>query len=86
MEEKKHFHINDGSDHTGHIHKNGICEHFGSSVATQSVEELDFQRGLWPAALNGDLNKILKLLESGRLINEKDKMGYSPLHYACRYS
>lgn len=51
---------------------------------TQTLTELDFERGIWSAALNGEVDKIQKYLNSGgdpRLI---DSSGYTALHYAAR--
>lgn len=61
-----------------------VCNHGFTTVATQSLEELNFQRGLWTAALNGDDSRIQMLLGRGHNPNLLDDSGYTPLHYACR--
>lgn len=63
----------------------GACNH--TSTATQSLDELEFQRGLWTAAINGDLPKIQNMLKSGTAdVNSQDDYGYTPLIYSVRYS
>ncbi|XP_030838138.1 ankyrin repeat domain-containing protein 39-like [Strongylocentrotus purpuratus] len=51
---------------------------------TQTLDELDWERGIWNAALSGDLAGVQKLLSSGCDVNTVDKSGYTALHYACR--
>lgn len=53
------------------------------SVAVQSLDELDFQKGLWPAAAEGDLDRIRHLLDRHD-VNVRDGYGYTALHYAAR--
>ncbi|KAH9489194.1 Ankyrin repeat domain-containing protein 39 [Bulinus truncatus] len=52
----------------------------------QNLEELDFERGLWPLAVSGDNvqleNKLTK--SSGYNVNSRDNYGYTALHYASR--
>jgi ankyrin repeat protein len=72
-----------------HHHKEGepcddhICNHFGNSVATQSLEELEFQRSLCNASRSGDIERVKMLLQRNDP-NMKDEAGYTPLHYAAR--
>ncbi|KAG8232647.1 hypothetical protein J437_LFUL012607 [Ladona fulva] len=64
-----------------HEHCTNSCH---SSVA-QSLDEMDFERGIWFAAQNGDLNRVKYLLEKkGVSPNVKDMSGYVALHYASR--
>ncbi|XP_054758776.2 ankyrin repeat domain-containing protein 39-like [Lytechinus pictus] len=51
---------------------------------TQTLDEMDWDRGIWSAALCGDLSRVEKLLSSGCSVNSVDKSGYTALHYACR--
>lgn len=52
---------------------------------TQSLDELDFERGIWSAALNGDLNRVKQLLNrAGTNVDQKDNYDYTALHYAAR--
>ena len=49
----------------------------------QSLSELDWDRGLWSAAKAGDLGRAQELL-GRRGVDDKDRSGYTPLHYAAR--
>lgn len=68
---------------SSHVHHEGCCTGPASSV-TQTVDELEFERGLWTAALEGDIQRVEALLRSGRDPNAKDNSGYTALHYAAR--
>ncbi|XP_046634566.1 ankyrin repeat domain-containing protein 39-like [Daphnia pulicaria] len=57
------------------------CQHTAS--ASQTLEEMDFERGPWSAALDGDLNRLSKLLQKMNA-DAVDTSGYSSLHYASR--
>lgn len=59
------------------------CAH-GSTLFDQSLSELEFERGIWQAAVDNDLNKIKSLLQKGYNINARDSSGYTALHYAAR--
>lgn len=60
------------------------CSCSGSGAA-QSLDELEFERGIWGAALEGDLNRIEKLLtRPDANINQRDNYDYTALHYAAR--
>lgn len=61
-----------------------MCSHQSSSSTTQTLEELDFDRGLWSAACDGDLKRCKELLQRGHDPSKPDKSGYTPLHYAVR--
>mmetsp|Transcript_24793 Transcript_24793/g.55971 ORF Transcript_24793/g.55971 Transcript_24793/m.55971 type:complete len:251 (-) Transcript_24793:27-779(-) len=51
----------------------------------QTLEEMDFDRGIWGAAAMGDLQRIGMLLdERGRDVNACDSFGYTALHYSAR--
>ncbi len=56
-----------------------------TNTATQKLEEVDFERGLWSAAINGDVARTGELLRKGIDPNILDASGYTPLHYASRY-
>ncbi|XP_048369247.1 ankyrin repeat domain-containing protein 39 [Sphaerodactylus townsendi] len=70
---------------TGH-HKDGCCSSHCSAVPSvhQSVEEMDFERGIWYAALNGDLAGVKKHVLKNGNVNDTDPLGYTALHYASR--
>ncbi|XP_055593795.1 ankyrin repeat domain-containing protein 39-like [Uranotaenia lowii] len=51
--------------------------------ATQSLDELEFERGIWTAAIDNDTSKLTTLIGRGHL-NDRDQSGYTALHYAAR--
>jgi ankyrin repeat protein len=52
----------------------------------QTLDELDFDRGLWGACSRGDLGRVEELLNvRKRDPNERDLSDYTPLHYAARH-
>lgn len=62
-------------------HENCSCS---NSTAVQSLDEMDFERGIWHAAQYGDLKRVEKLIKDGWDVNKKDLSGYTALHYAAR--
>lgn len=61
----------------------GNCHHVHGSAYVQTLEELDFQRGLWASAMDGDLANLRRLLDKGRDPNGVDKSGYTALVCLC---
>uniref|UniRef100_F7B236 Uncharacterized protein n=2 Tax=Ciona intestinalis TaxID=7719 RepID=F7B236_CIOIN len=61
-------------------------EHGGGGVGGifQTLEELDFDRGPWTIASNGDYPSIMKYLNKGGEPNLRDSAGYTALHYSAR--
>ena len=57
-----------------------MCSHAhqGSSSMVQSLDELEFERGLWSAACENDLKKCKELLGKGHNPSKADKSG-------CKY-
>ncbi|XP_033094796.1 ankyrin repeat domain-containing protein 39 [Trachypithecus francoisi] len=50
----------------------------------QTLEEMDFERGIWSAALNGDLDRVKHLIQKAEDPSQPDSAGYTALHYASR--
>ena len=50
-----------------------------SSTYAQSLSEMDFERGIWQAAPDGDVNRVRKLLDKGTVPNSRDGSGYTAL-------
>jgi ankyrin repeat protein len=54
------------------------------TITQQSLDEMSFERGLWPAAQLGDVRRVAELLRRRRSADELDSSGLTALHYACR--
>lgn len=63
-------------------HENQCCHTLSS--CSQTLDELEFERGIWQAAIDGDIDKIKKLLNKNVNVNVTDSAGYTALHYAAR--
>ena len=67
----------------------GPCSHVNSSEGcdcsskpsslAQSLTEMDFERGIWQAALDGDVNRVKSLLDKGGDPDVRDGSGYTAL-------
>uniref|UniRef100_A0A182PU47 Uncharacterized protein n=1 Tax=Anopheles epiroticus TaxID=199890 RepID=A0A182PU47_9DIPT len=68
------------SERSGHDHTKCSSKGVG---ATQSLSELDFDRGIWSAAMNNELDRLKMLIAKGHLY-DRDSCGYTALHYAAR--
>lgn len=65
------------------------CEHIGSahgcncasnpSTCAQSLTEMDFERGIWQAALDGNVKRVGSLLDRGGDPDARDGSGYTAL-------
>lgn len=62
------------------------CTHTCCAVSNvcQTLNELDFERGLWYAAQYGDVDRVVKLISRGFEVDSRDAGGYTALHYAAR--
>lgn len=59
--------------------------HCSSSNLYQTLDEMEFERGIWNAAQYGEVEKIKKfLIKEGIDPDLKDTAGYTALHYAAR--
>ncbi|XP_014253165.1 ankyrin repeat domain-containing protein 39-like [Cimex lectularius] len=50
----------------------------------QTLEEMDFERGLWYGAVMGDAGSVSSMLKKGHRVDETDASGYTALHYAAK--
>ena len=67
-------------DLCNHINRAGKCGCSStSSTYAQSLSEMDFERGIWQAALDGDVKRVRKLLDKGTDPNLRDGSGYTAL-------
>ncbi|XP_003746900.2 ankyrin repeat domain-containing protein 39 [Galendromus occidentalis] len=60
------------------------CLCHASTAVSQSMDEMDFEKGLWGAASDGNLARIRDLINKGKNPNDPDSYGYTALHYAAR--
>ncbi|KAJ8400957.1 hypothetical protein AAFF_G00389140 [Aldrovandia affinis] len=66
-------------------HQCTCCAHnLATPSAHQTLEEMDFDRGIWSAAVDGDLERVRSFLRKGTDPNARDRSGYTSLHYASR--
>ncbi|XP_047448359.1 ankyrin repeat domain-containing protein 39 isoform X2 [Mugil cephalus] len=56
------------------------CSHpVSSSSVYQTLNEMDFDRGIWSAAMDGDLERVKSLVQKGTDPNLRDAAGYTAL-------
>jgi len=68
-----------------HDHDTATCNCLSQPTACQSLDEMEFERGPWKAAMYGDIWKIKNMIESGTyVVDQMDSAGYTPIHYAAR--
>ncbi|XP_058390505.1 ankyrin repeat domain-containing protein 39 isoform X2 [Diceros bicornis minor] len=61
------------------------CSRAGAAAGVQqTLDEMDFERGIWSAALNGDLGRVKYLIQKAADPSQPDSAGYTALHYASR--
>uniref|UniRef100_A0A8B9YUD5 Ankyrin repeat domain 39 n=1 Tax=Bos mutus grunniens TaxID=30521 RepID=A0A8B9YUD5_BOSMU len=61
------------------------CSHPSAAPGVQqTLDEMDFERGIWSAALNGDLGRVKYLIQKAVDPSQPDSAGYTALHYASR--
>ncbi|XP_033100497.1 ankyrin repeat domain-containing protein 39-like [Anneissia japonica] len=69
--------------HTHHDDGSEECSCHDSHGVSQSLGEMDFERGIWSAALYNDYERIKKLLKNTP-VDKLDATGYTALHYSSR--
>ncbi|XP_072538515.1 ankyrin repeat domain-containing protein 39 [Salminus brasiliensis] len=58
--------------------------HRSTPSVHQTLDEMDFERGIWSAALDGDLERVRSFLKNRTDPNIRDQASYTALHYASR--
>lgn len=76
-----HHHQHHNQQHGDHRQQQCNCSK--TTTASQSLDELEFERGIWTAAIDNDESKLRALIDKGQL-HAKDNSGYTALHYAAR--
>lgn len=61
-----------------------MCDHNHSGGVSQTLDEMEFERGIWYAAQYGDIDRVRALLAAGTPVDKLDSAGYTALHYAAR--
>ena len=63
-----------------HVHSDQCCSHTPAVRSVhQTLDELDFERGIWSAALTGDEDKIKQHLKKRTDPDVTDSAGYTAL-------
>ncbi|VDN96129.1 unnamed protein product [Rodentolepis nana] len=60
------------------------CCNGGCHPLAQSLQEMEFERGIWGCAINNQKERLFRLIEQGTDVNAQDKYGFTALHYAAR--
>ena len=56
------------------------CSHTAATPSVQqNLDELDFERGVWAAAMDGEVDKVKKYLGNGGDPDAVDSAGYAAL-------
>ncbi|XP_068979164.1 ankyrin repeat domain-containing protein 39-like isoform X1 [Bombus flavifrons] len=63
---------------------NTCCSVSNNIGVSQSLMEMEFERGIWYAAQYNDLDRVKVLLKKGVSPDAEDSAGYTALHYAAR--
>ncbi|TRY67200.1 hypothetical protein TCAL_06442 [Tigriopus californicus] len=64
----------------------GCCQHVtAGSSTTQTLFEMEFERGIWMAAIENNLPKLNEMIVKDKsCVNARDSSDYTALHYAAR--
>lgn len=62
-----------------HLASCGCCQNVTAKSTVQTLQELDFERGIWSAALNGEIQRIKEYLNKDGDPNVVDSSGYYAL-------
>ncbi|EUB59692.1 Ankyrin repeat domain-containing protein 39 [Echinococcus granulosus] len=60
-----------------------VCQ-IRATPCSQTLEEMDFERGPWNCAIFGETDRLLQLLGRGVEVDSRDSFGFTPLHYAAK--
>ncbi|KAL1269354.1 hypothetical protein QQF64_031643 [Cirrhinus molitorella] len=58
--------------------------HRSTPSVYQTLEEMEFERGIWSAAMDGDVDRVRAFINKGIDSNIRDQANYTALHYASR--
>ena len=69
-----------------HIHQGTSCQCMARSAAySQNLDEMDFTRGIWSAAMNGEVDRVQNYLDKKCSPDALDSSGYTALVYYLIY-
>ena len=70
----------DTGHHGNHHHGDSCCHQSAAPKSVyQTLDEMDFERGLWSAAVDGDVERVRRFLDKDEDPNDVDKSGFAPL-------
>uniref|UniRef100_A0A1B0AUK0 Uncharacterized protein n=1 Tax=Glossina palpalis gambiensis TaxID=67801 RepID=A0A1B0AUK0_9MUSC len=65
-------------------HKADCCKcHKQVQPAQQTISDMDFDRGIWKAAIYNEVERVKQFIAKGKTM-DRDDCGYTALHYAAR--
>ena len=67
-----------------HSTHSSCCSSAPATSTLQSMDEMEFERGIWAAARDGEEERVMELLARGVAPSCRDSSGYTALHYAAR--
>ena len=67
-----------------HSTHSSCCSSAPPTSTIQSMDEMEFERGIWAAARDGEEERVMELLARGVAPSCRDSSGYTALHYAAR--
>lgn len=67
----------------GHAH-DCSAHSSGAPSVHQTLDEMEFERGIWSAAVSGDLEEVQRRLGKGENANRTDSSGYTALVWAIQ--
>ena len=62
-----------------HTHHSGCSCQVNSALYSQTIDEMDFERGIWSAAMNGEIGRVKEYLDKHNCPNALDTAGYTAL-------
>jgi len=69
-------------------HSSATCNCFHQPVTSvsQTLQEIDFERGIWSAAVNGDVERVKKIISGGGNVDLPDSSSFTALVSEIQHS